>query len=282
VDGMGLHEAMGGNPGNRWDPWGLDWGDPLGIQPDLESDVQAAVKAGLLTQKQADEILSQASEAPGKIDRATNVAQHFLEQGYPLGVAGIFTAYWVAADLTGIASIAEGMRGFDVGTQQNLSGLSRGLKVGSGAIDALMSYYFLKATFSNPCPPKAVVITAGSSAKASQLSPKVAMVGTQEAPLKQAIANLPEGEVLSTVYDARTGTLYIGQSSEISHFNLANTALKGEVPSKIGDVFQGGFIYKEQGEIAYKQFSGSINSRTQSVWEAAQNAGATVIQNLKK
>jgi hypothetical protein len=23
VDGMGLHEAFGGNPGNRWDPWGL-------------------------------------------------------------------------------------------------------------------------------------------------------------------------------------------------------------------------------------------------------------------
>jgi hypothetical protein len=23
VDGLGLHEAFGGNPGNRWDPWGL-------------------------------------------------------------------------------------------------------------------------------------------------------------------------------------------------------------------------------------------------------------------
>jgi hypothetical protein len=151
VDALGLHEFVGGNPGNYVDPWGLDWNN---IQPDLESDVRDAVNAGLLTQEQANEILSQASEAPGKIDRAANFAQHFLEQGYPLGVAGIFTAYWVAADLVGIASIAESMQGFDIGTQQNLSGLERGLKFGFGAFDALTSYYALKAIFRNPCPPK--------------------------------------------------------------------------------------------------------------------------------
>jgi len=105
------------------------------------------------------------------------------------------------------------------------------------------------------------------------------MAGQKGVSLKQALDCLKSEEVLSTVYDARTNTIYVGTSQEIHHFNLYNKALGGKTPSQAGDNFQGGYIYKTEGKIGYKQFSGSIKTQSKVVWEAAHQAGESTINH---
>ena len=110
--GINLYGAFGGNPGNSVDPWGLwDW---------LENQRK----------------------------RAANFAQHLIEQGYSPWVYIPSTGYWVIADLVGVAKVAEGAQGVDVGTRQNLSAGQRAVKIGTGAAQSVLVYTALKKVFS--------------------------------------------------------------------------------------------------------------------------------------
>ncbi len=273
-----MHEAMGGSPGNLLDPLGLwNWEafgeglwsvitEPFKASADLLIGVHAWSFGTDLEDVQFTSMSAQMTQ--NKIISGQKTTSAILEGEEELGKTilslGIYNLY------LGYNQAYQDYSNGKIGLEEldkrlsNIAGIYAG--VAATAKVAKVANAKLKTPTINPKP---------------LCPPKVKMVGLENFSLKEAIAALPEEEVLSTVYDARTNTLYVSQRGNIDHFSLFNKALKGEIPSKAGNSLQGGYIYKNQGVPVYKVSSGSINSRVQSVWESARIAGESVLKNLQ-
>ncbi|NUM36049.1 MAG: hypothetical protein HUU50_16025 [Candidatus Brocadiae bacterium] len=86
--------------------------------------------------------------------------------------------------------------------------------------------------------------------------------------------------MLSTVYDGKTGIFYVGNplnENNTSHFDLYNKALQGELPRYD---MQGGMISREGGVLKYESFSGSINTKIETVWKEADQIGKNFVKGI--